>query len=199
MFRFAFILLVIINFPTKSQEIVKCEILKNTGITISGKSNLGKVHFYQNCSNFVEKNLTLTIKKTDSKLYIAENELHIPVKKFESDNLPALLDFRKMLCYDQYPEITIKLLYVDLKNIHLDNHEIQSTAIVNISLTGKSKNYNIPVIANITKNSLFVKGERQINITDYDIKPVSELFGLIKVSEWITIHFNIELKYALIN
>lgn len=178
---------------------VLCNSKTNSVLTISGTSNIAAFSLKQSSAHFLKNNLKLTLKKNGNKLYISENELFIPVKKFTTDLPPVLHDFRKMMQADRYPYLTIKLLYVELP-VNLSLHStISLLAFVNIQIVGKANSYAIPVIAQITDKTISINGNKPINIEDFGLKSSTNIFGLIKVSNWVDIQFNINLEYALID
>lgn len=168
-------------------------------LTISGKSNIAPFELKQKAEVFLKEQLRLILKNADNKLYISENELSIPVKKFTSDNPAVAYDFRKMLQADHYPCLTIKLLYAEQNGSVKINSKVKSIAYVAIEITGKTRPYSIPVITEITDKTIHITGTKRIDINDFGLKAPTNMFGLIKISEWINIEMDITLNYALIN
>ena len=65
---------------------------------------------------------------------------------------------------------------------------------MNINITGVSKNYDFPVSATVHDNHIKVTGRKKMNIRDFGLIAPSAMLGMVKVSEWIEIEFNIVCK-----
>jgi len=200
MHKLIFILFSLLIFASLNGQVnVKCEINANSFISISGKSTVGGFVLKQKSEEFIKKSVKLSLKKIDNKILINQNEINIPVKKFTSDNLPALYDFRKLVKYQEFPFIKIKLHHLETSESNLKKSEIKTIAVVSIEITGISKIYSLNISSKSNGNKIVFDCNKNINIHDFDIDPPSNILGFISVNEWITISFHIELNYALID
>jgi hypothetical protein len=183
------------SFPGFSQK-VTTQLMDSSQMVIKGKSNIVDFSFHQKAGNFIKETMTFTANQIDNKIYLSENTLSIEVKKFDSDNKMALRDFFKLVEADKYPNILIELAYIELANKPLSNGEMNANAHVKITITGVGNNYSFPVKVSNNSGTITLTGNKKINIKDFGLEPPNELFGLIKISEWIEIeiHVNISVK-----
>ena len=192
---FILIQLLVLTFNTISaQYSFGVDIQKSSTITINGTTNLISFKLTQSGDKLLKRNFVITATKSQNKIVLSQNEHTILVKDFNSDNKMALRDFFKLVKADIYPAIHVKLNYfeVDPK----DNSKELSKALVSVDLTitGKTKQYNIPVKSNHEGDIYNLKGNKKINIRDFGLVPPIEMLGLIRVNEWINIDFDINCK-----
>jgi hypothetical protein len=65
---------------------------------------------------------------------------------------------------------------------------------LNITISGVSKVYELPVEVDNTQKAVMVCGKLPIDINDFKLSPPKKLLGIIKVSNKIEIDFNLEVK-----
>jgi hypothetical protein len=119
------------------------------------------------------------------------------VKNFYSNNPVAESEFFKMMQIEKYPTLKIHLHHFERNN---DNSEknIQGNATVSFTITGETKTYSIPVISKILDNKLYIQGRKKMTIRDFGIEPPVALLGLVRVSEWIEIDFDLVCEYKIV-
>ena len=166
---------------------VTLDIQKNSTLSIRGTTNVIPFMLYQNSDNFIRKNLTITASKNQNKLYLQENKICVPVNRFNSTNKKALKDFFKLMKSDTYPDLQIKLDYIELTS---SNSLAEGNAIVDVTITGVTKKYSFPIHTHREGNSYLFSIRKDINIRDFRLTPPSQILGMIKVNEWINIDLN---------
>lgn len=123
----------------------------------------------------------------------------IPVKALECGKRGMNKDMLHALKAKQHPNITYTLL--DASLLQRDANEVESAPWMKIRTTG------LLTIAGITDtteviidgqvmegNRFRVKGNKQINMHDYSIKPPQALLGLIKADEKLMVHFDVTVR-----
>jgi hypothetical protein len=194
-----FLLLVIILFSGHllSQTTVKVDLMKGSWLSINGTTNVLSFKLVQRGEKLLNKPITITATQTQNKIYLSQNQLVINVKNFSSDNPMALRDFQKLIKSDSYPSIKVQLNHIE--TLPDNNKELYSkvNASVNITITGVTHQYNIPVTSTKKGDSVSLKGIEKISIRDFGLQPPIEMMGLIKVSEWISIDFQMTCKLTV--
>ena len=177
-----------------AQSSLGVDIQKNSVITINGTTNLVSFKLTQSGDKLLKRSFILTATQNQNRIVLSQNEHTIFVKDFNSDNKMALRDFLKLVKADIFPSFHVKLNYIEIDS--KDNNKDLSKAIVSVDLTitGKTKQYNIPVKSNHEGDIYNLRGNKKINIRDFGLVPPIEMLGLIRVNEWIDIDFDINCK-----
>ena len=184
-------LIFIIALPVLSQTTVNVDLHNSSYITINGSSNVLSFKLFQKGEDLTTKNFTFTATKNQNRIYISENQLSIPVRKFNSDNRMALRDFLKLIKSVDYPNLLVQLNYFESTPGSDKIRFSKGNASVNITITGVTKQFNIPITSNQEGDIYAVDGKKNISIRDFGLTPPVEMMGLIKVSEWIDINFHL--------
>jgi uncharacterized protein YlzI (FlbEa/FlbD family) len=116
----------------------------------------------------------------------------IPAHDFICSNHLMKNDFLSLIRADVSPDIDIQLQGIQgVANLKNDSTEV---VIVNITLAGVKR--SMDVYCSIVKddaNHFTLSGTRLVKLSDFNLIPPSKFFGLIKVKNEITIHFEIKL------
>ena len=190
------VLLLIILFlgNLSSQTTVKVDLMRNSWLAINGTSNILSFKLTHNGEKLLGKSITTNVFQKHNKIFLSENKLSIEVKNFVSDNKMALRDFLKLIKSQSYPTLDAQLNYIETTpGIEKDKYA-KGSAFLNITITGVTKSYNIPVSSSRNGEYISVDGTKKINIRDFGLEPPVEMLGLIKVSEWISIDFHLVCK-----
>jgi hypothetical protein len=191
------LLLLMLSCNLSSQTTVKVDLLKKSWLSINGTSNIISFKLIHNGEKLLGKSLTLTTTQNQNKLFLSQNQLSILVKNFSSDNVMARRDFLKLIKSDIYPTINVQLNYLETANGKKIEANSKGDAYVNITITGVTKQYHIPVTSNKEGEFVLVDGNKSINIRDFGLTPPVEMMGLLKVSEWIDLDFHLICKITM--
>lgn len=191
------LLLLMLSLNLSAQTTVKVDLLKKSWLSINGKSNIISFKLIHNGEKLLGKSLTLTTTQNQNKLFLSQNQLAILVKNFSSDNPMARRDFLKLIKSDTYPTINVQLNYLETANGKKIEANSKGDAYVNITITGVTKQYHIPVSANKDGEYVMVDGNKSLNIRDFGLTPPVEMMGLLKVSEWIDLDFHLICKITM--
>ena len=176
------------------QATVNVLLQNNSSITINGTSNLLSFKLSQKGDKLANKTFLITASQIQNKIILSQNQHSIAVRNFDSNNKMALRDFLKLLKVDDYPEIKIQLRYIEnMGNVALNDYS-KGQASVNITITNVTHQYLIPISSNKSGDLYNLTGKMKLNIKDFGLVPPIEMFGLIKVNEWINIDFNLICK-----
>jgi hypothetical protein len=186
----------IISLPATAQTLVSAEIQKNSSLTINGSTNIVPFKIYQNGDKLSRSKLSVVTTQNQNKIYVSQNQLSVVVKNFVSNNTMALKDFLKLLKSDTYPVLQVQLNYLDLQPLSDKGKTYNGEALVNITITGKTRHYSIPITFVSNGDVYTVNGNKKLSIRDFGLTPETKMMGLIKVSEWIDIDFHIICKIS---
>jgi len=190
-------LLFLANNSIFAQSTFGIDLQKSSTITIHGTTNLISFKLTQKGDKLSKRNFLITATQNQNKILLSQNEHTILVKDFTSDNKMALRDFMKLVKATTYPSFSVKLesFEIDPKG----NNKDLSKAIVSVDLTitGKTKHYNISVNSIHDGDIYKLNGIKKINIRDFGLEPPVEMLGLIRVNEWINIDFDIICKITI--
>lgn len=194
------LLILIASQSLSSQTIVSFDLQKNSSLTIYGSTNLLSFKLLINGEKLPRQNFTITATQNLNRTILSENLLSIDVKDFTSDNKMALRDFLKLIKSDIYPNLQVQLNSLEIlpdqkisKNFQIAQsaESAYGIATVSITITGVTKQYSVPITFDREGNLYSVDGNKKISIRDFGLIPPVQIMGLIKVSEWIEVHFHI--------
>jgi len=197
--KFKCLILIFVLFTglLHAQTTVKVDLLKNSWLAINGSTNVVGFKLIHNGEKLLGKSITMTANQNQNKIYLSQNQLAIQVNNFSSDNVMALRDFKKLIKSDAYPQIKVQLNYIEALPGNEKGAYSKGNASVNITITGVTHQYSIPVSSNSQNEYISVVGGKKINIRDFGLQPPVEMMGLIKVSEWISIDFRMVCKLTI--
>ena len=184
----------IVALSAPAQNLVSAEIQKNSSLTINGSTNIVSFKIYQNGDQLSRSKLSVVTTQNQNKTYVSQNQLSVVVKNFASNNGMALKDFLKLLKSDTYPILQVQLNYLNLQPLSDKGKVYNGEALVNITITGKTKRYSIPITFLSNGDVYTVDGSKKLSIRDFGLTPETKMMGMIKVSEWIDIDFHIICK-----
>lgn len=174
--RFAFLITILASLGSlNAQEMNHEEVTLPSYISILGSSNIN--HF----------SLNATLESEKSTLYETENNtlvLNIPVENFKASKKIIYKDFLELVDSSNHPNIVIEF------ELECLNGEFISYIDCNITLSGVSNKYRVPIYCNkIDKQQMYIKGKQEIDLNTFSIEPPQKMFHLIKVSDFVDIDF----------
>jgi len=194
-----YIILILSSTLLSAQVLVSVDFQKNSFLTINGSTNIIPFKLSENIERISKKNISVTTIQSQNKVVLSQNQFLFAVNSFTSDNKMALRDFLKLMKSDEYPNMQVEVNALELQPNADQQQLINGKAIVNITITGVTKQYAIP-ISYIHEGDLFnVNGKKKMSIRDFKLIPPIQLMGLIKVSEWIDIDFHLVCKITTEN
>lgn len=126
----------------------------------------------------------------EEKISVAGNALNLYTQEFDCGNRGINRDFKSTLKSKTFPQIELKLNELIFSNGNI----LPDSAQVDILIAGVSKSYMIPLHEiNRNKDTIIVKGTTMLSMYDFELKPPSPMFGLIKVNDELEISFQLQL------
>ncbi|MCW9707295.1 YceI family protein [Fodinibius salsisoli] len=128
-------------------------------------------------------------------------EITIPVKSLECGKKGMNNDMYDALKAKQYQSIRYQLLSASLMQGDEAATADQEESWMNISTTGVleiagTQDTTQVIVAGhlISEERFRVKGSKKISMNTYNIKPPTAMFGLIKASSELTVHFDVTVR-----
>jgi len=191
--------LLVTYIPIFAQATFSVELQRNSSLTIHGTTNLLSFKLSQSGDKLLKRNFIITATQNKDKIVLSQNQQSILVRSFESKNKMALRDFLKLVKADNYPNFNIQLNYFEIQPKTTSAYISKANVSVNITITGKTKQYNIPITSNQEGDLYTLNGREKINIRDFGLIPPVEMMGLLRVNEWIDIDFHVICKISAYN
>jgi hypothetical protein len=122
-------------------------------------------------------------------------KIYLPAKSFKADNQLILRDFLTLIKANLHPDIIIGVGYTQLLDFLMGNSpEMQ---YVRITLAGVTKVYPVAFLADVCSGNLvYVRGHKNIRLTDFGIQPPEKFLGLVKVENEVLINFGFVFMFG---
>jgi len=167
-------------------------ILPESSILIKGNSNVNKFTFTYEKSVKLNSN-TIKAEQAKNVLTVKNAKLNAEVIAFSSGSNLMDRDYRNMMNYRTYPNISIALQQINfLKNYSEDNGTAQ--ALVNITIAGEKRSDTLQFTYSKSKGIYRCNSSHQLSLRDYKIKPLKKMMGLISLKDQLTIDMIIYVK-----
>lgn len=168
------------------------QIEDGSKLLLKGSSNVNT--FTCDCQDRYTEQV-LEADRTAGHAHFRNASLRLKSTNFNCHNRKIDCDMQKALKADQYPYIQVALAdtWMDAKCFDgtcKDWFDVQ--AKVNITITKVCKEESIPARARVLGPGRFqLQGEKALQMSAYGVDPPEAMFGMIKVNDWITFHFDL--------
>ncbi|MBR9756650.1 MAG: YceI family protein [Algicola sp.] len=183
-----FLVFALLSFTLINETKTTVLLSSESKLYVEGTTNISDF----NCKfdiNALKGKIPVTFVKHSNNLTFKQAKLTLNNNCFDCGSKGINNDFNKLLKTENYPQIVLTLN--ELKQNPAAGNVAE--AKLQIDMAGITKPYNIPV--NINKENGFrVKGQLDLKISDFKLEPPKKVFGLIKVKDVITIHFDLVLN-----
>ncbi|NKI26023.1 YceI family protein [Arenibacter sp. 6A1] len=176
------LLLLPVVFISQAQE--KYSLSPKSVVTINGSSTVSDW--------IVEANaMKGTIQNKEN--LIKELTLEVTVEKINSER-GASMDkkLHSALKMEEHPQVTFKLKELTEKDADASKGTIKGL----LTIAGVTKDVVLSCEIRKTGKEYFIKGNKEINLTDYNIAPPTAMFGQIVVGENVTVNFDLVYSKA---
>ena len=167
-------------------------IQEGSKLYLKGTSNVNK--FTCDCQDQYTQQV-LEVERNGGYARFRNVALQLKSRNFDCHNRKIDNDIQKALQADQYPHIKIALTdtWQNAKCLEggcKDWFDVQ--AKVNITITKVTKEQSIAARARmIGPNRFELRGDHALQMSAFGIAPPEAMFGMIKVNDWITFHFDL--------
>lgn len=124
---------------------------------------------------------------------LREFELQIPVNTFTSDKDGLIKQMSKALKADKHPLITFKLSGYAVEPA-AGGATVKSTGTVTVA--GVERPIDMVLEIKEQAGALHVRGNRELLMTDFGIKPPTMFMGMLKTHDKVAIQFELQLTLA---
>jgi len=167
-------------------------ILPESSILLKGNSNVNKFTFTYEKSLKLESN-SIMVTPSKNMLNIKNAKLNAAVIAFSSGSNLMDKDYRHMMNYRVYPNISIALNQINfVKNYRDDNGT--ALAAVAITIAGEKRTDTLQFDYSRSKGIYRCSSTHQISLRDYKIKPLKKMMGLISLKDQLTVDMIMYLK-----
>lgn len=119
--------------------------------------------------------------------------VEIKVAGFDCGKQRMNKDLRDALKEKDYPNITFVFLNAEPVESTSDNPEF--LVFGNLTVAGVTNEIRFNIFGEMLQNgSMRAIGNKQIRMTDYNVAPPTAMFGLVKVDNELTVHFDLVAK-----
>lgn len=192
---FLFSCLFLLNYRhAPNAERRRFHIQEESRLYLKGTSNVNS--FACECQDQFEGK-TAEVERNGGYTRFKNVELWLKSANFDCKNRKIDTDMQKALKSGQFPYIKIALVESWQNPKCLDGSckdwfDVQ--AKVNITITNVTKTMSIPAKARIlAPNRFLLRGESALQMSSFGISPPEAMFGMIKVNDWISFHFDLNV------
>lgn len=119
--------------------------------------------------------------------------LNIDVKNFDCNNLLMTKQLRRTLKEDRFP--TLQIRFVSLKETPMLNQNASTVkGLVEISIAGIAKRFEINYQLSIDKNTIILTGNQVINFSDFKLEPPKKIGKLIQAKDELAVVFFLKME-----
>jgi hypothetical protein len=187
--KLVYILIVLTTLAFTTKVIVyntSVLITSDSELVIKGTTNINSFKCKFNIKE-IDKPIPLYYQVIDDKMVFEKAKLVLDNECFDCGNNGMNRDFMKLLKSDEYPEIELQLKQVN------KNNGSQINALLELRIAGKEKSYYVPLSLK-DKEHIFVSGTLKVDITDFNLEAPKKALGLIVVSDYVEISFQLNFK-----
>jgi len=156
-------------------------------------------------SNIHDWTMTSTALESQGNFKLSEGQLKevtafsfsLNAKSLKSDHQSMDNRTYKTINADQFPKIIYRLSSATITSVQKNKFLIKTTGELTIAGTTQTITMNVTAVVN-ADNSLTCTGSEKLKLTDYKIEPPSFMLGAMKVTNDLTIQFNLIYKSSLL-
>jgi hypothetical protein len=164
----------------------------SSSLVINGASNVNQ--FKCGLSSYQYTDTLELSQRTATQIQFSANKLLLPVVDFDCAHKLITSDFQETLQADKYPQIGISFLAL--------NRAPSANALVSsydgelqIELSGKVRVVNIHFdFWEKNYGQYNLTGKKTLRFSDFELEPPTKMMGLVKVSDELTIDFNLVIR-----
>lgn len=173
--------------PSRSSKWI---ISESSKLTVNGKTNVNS--FSCGLRQYTKAD-TLVISQSEKDELILSGEIRVEVKNFDCSNQIMTRELRKTLKENEYP--TFRVRFISLKSpLVMKQKEVMSTGVVEISIAGATKRFEINYRLRREKNGMLFTGYQLLNFSDFKLDPPRKMGRLIKAKDELGIVFLLRME-----
>ena len=178
-----------------AQNSITVDIQNESYLTLVGSTNIASFLLIQKGEKIANKRFVIPISLNKGQVNFGQNQLSLSVLNFSSDNPIAYHDFMQLLRVKTFPQLFVQLQNMILiPNTNKADNSINGNASIAITITGVTKNYQIPFSSSRNGDIITVEGTHKFSIRDFGLVPPTKLMGFVRTSEIVDIKFHFIFK-----
>lgn len=167
-------------------------VVVSSSFTLYGTTNLNQFE----CRLVQDNPTTPMVVRTRKSAYdlaFEGLELTYPIDEFDCGLEAMSHDLRKTLKSSQYPELYLRINEIRIKPETNEVETLQVVSSVTIKIAGVTRHTQIDegLVINHTEDSLTLTGYQSLAMSDFNIQPPSKFFGMVQVSNELSVGFEI--------
>jgi hypothetical protein len=187
--------LLLTNQFVGAQNSITVDIQNESYLTLVGSTNIASFLLIQKGDKITKKKFIIPVSLNKGQINFGQNQLALLVQSFSSDNPIAYHDFMQLLKVKQFPQLIVQLQNMSLlPNKNKAETALNGSAGITITITGVTKNYDIPFSSFRAGDIITVEGTHKFSIRDFGLVPPTKLMGLVRTSEIVDIKFHFIFK-----
>jgi hypothetical protein len=184
--------LIILGFTAPDNNTAVWVVMPGSNVRVNGATNINS--FACDVINYAFPDTLTCFKQVDKgQMLPMTGKLQLDVEAFDCHNKMMTNDLRKTLQVKTYPKLIIR--FISINSFPDFKKPSRITGVVDISLSGVTKRFEIDYLFTIdSQQGLHLKGERNVNFSDFHLTPPSKLGGIIKAKDQLGVEFVLNLK-----
>ncbi len=174
------------NASARQINEVKSIILEDSKLRINGTSNVNDFECFYDAP-ISSDTLYQTVTFGDS-LFISGEAVQFQTESFDCGKRAINRDMQSTLKAKEFPFMELELVAVEITD------EVPFGAKLSITIAGTNRLENVEITDySRTDSTIRFSGSGDILLTDFNLKPPTALFGLVKVDNQIKISFDLSV------
>ncbi|MBC7757593.1 MAG: YceI family protein [Phormidesmis sp. FL-bin-119] len=185
-------LFILLGLKMSTVDATRWVITKSCSLKVEGSTNVSQ--FSCIISNSFRPDTLIMRRSASSESTSINGYMSLNVQDFDCHNPMMTGELRKILKAKHFPNMTIRFISL---NGYPDNRlkAYPINGLVSIELAGVTKNFNVAYMVWPTgKNTLVLKGIKEIKFSDFNIVPPRKIGGMIQTSDKLIAEFNLALQ-----
>jgi polyisoprenoid-binding protein YceI len=191
----AILLATFVSYAASSSQRVHLLVIAGSKLTIDGTSTF---HDYECGADSIRGTLesdTTALARNSLDSVFTNAKIDIPVKSLHGSSDGITENMESALKSDKFPVITFVLTHCGAATDSLQKpgaREIEARG--NLTIAGQTRTVQILASVADLKGGVFrLQGSYDLLMTDYGVDPPTFMFGVMKASPKVTIHFDLKL------
>lgn len=189
---YAILILLVLGFTGPDTNTAIWVVMPGSNIRVNGATNINS--FACDVINYAFPDTLTCFKQVDkSQILPMSGKLQLDVEAFDCHNKMMTNDLRKTLQAKTYPKLIIR--FISVNSFPDFKKPSRITGVVDITLSGVTKRFEIDYLFTVDNQQvLHLRGDRNVNFSDFHLTPPSKLGGIIKAKDQLGVEFVLNLK-----
>ncbi|MFT6883514.1 MAG: hypothetical protein ACJAVY_002319 [Marinoscillum sp.] len=192
-----YIILLVLQFSTYAQTALLEHkvVLTESRFVLDGTTNVN-TFTCKLIQGYGQKPVNVITTSRSNNIVFEGLAFQYPVETFNCGLEAMNQDLHQTLNADSYPMFGLKIKEIIIKEQAQEVERLFVLAHVVITLAGVSREITITdgQVINHTARSLTLSGSQLLKLPDFGLKAPTKFFGMIKVDETLSVHFQLDME-----